>query len=347
MNKKLYEEAVRLLENNKDFAFATIIKSSGSTPRSLGAKMIICADDNIHGTIGGGVLEAGVMRKASNVLKEKKTRIEKFYLNAEDITSLGMTCGGNLEVLIEYIDPSNPVYLDMFRKMLYHFNQKESCYLVTIISMKEKEYPIEKQFLMLEDSSVPGFNETATEDFKSYISRGIHYKISSYGENKRIIFESINIPHRVYIFGAGHVGEKLVWILNFLNFPVTIIDDRSEFADKNKFPHADVRLVDSFENSFEELKIDTYSFIVIVTRGHMYDSTVLSLALKTNAGYIGMIGSRKKRDKIYEGLLNSGYTKNDLERVHSPIGIPIGDETPEEISVSIAAELIKTRSEMD
>ena len=347
MNEKLYKKAVKLLEDNQDFAFATIIKSMGSTPRSLGAKMIICIDDTIYGTIGGGVLEAGVMRKASEVLKWKKTRIEEFYLNSEDISSPGMTCGGNLEVLIEYIDPSNPIYLDMFRKMLNSFTKKETCYLVTIISLEEKKNPIENQFLMLENGSAPGCNEAIIEDFKSYISKGIYYKITSYGDNKRIIFESINIPHRVYIFGAGHVGEKLVWILNFLDFPVTIIDDRREFADKNKFPHADVRLIDSFENSFNDLKVDSYSFIIIVTRGHLYDSTVLGLALKTNAGYIGMIGSLKKRDKIYDGLLNSGFTKNDLERVSSPIGIPIGDETAEEISVSIAAELIKTRSEMD
>jgi xanthine dehydrogenase accessory factor len=347
MNNKLFKEAVRLLENKSDFAFATIIKCTGSTPRTLGAKMIICADKSIFGTIGGGVLEAAVIRKASEVLTEKKMLIEEYNLNEKDLNSLGMSCGGNLEVLIEYINSSNPVYLDMFRNMLNFFNIKKPCYLATIISSEDKDSFIEKQFLLFEDGSTPGCEDVVSEELKSCITKGLHFQSVLYEKNKRAILESINIPHRVYIFGAGHIGERLVWILNFLDFPVTVIDDRQDFANQNKFPKADVRLVENFEKSLDALEIDNYSFIVIVTRGHIYDSTVLRLALKTNAGYIGMIGSRKKRDAIYSKLLDSGYTNDDLKRVHSPIGIPIGDETPEEIAVSIAAELIKIRSEME
>jgi xanthine dehydrogenase accessory factor len=347
MNKKLYEEAVNLLEQEKDFAIATIVTSDGSTPRGSGAKMIIRADGSICGTVGGGALEGSVMSKASGVFKEKKARVEEFHLNKKDLDSLGMICGGDLEVLIDYIDSSDPEYLKMYRTMLDLYNKKTVSYLITFIPSNEKEYNLKKQFIMLEDGSMPGCTLAGRDDFISFISKGVSYKIACYGENKRAILEAVAIPHRVYIFGAGHVGEKLGWILNFVDFPVTVLDDRPEFASRERFPYADVRVTENFEKSFDVLDIDRYSFIVIVTRGHVHDGTVLGLALKTNAGYIGMIGSRRKRDGIYQRLLNSGYTKDDLDRVHAPIGIPIGDETPEEIAVSIAAQLIKVRSEME
>jgi xanthine dehydrogenase accessory factor len=347
MNKKLYEEAVSLLEHNKDFALATVITNDGSTPRASGAKMIIRDDGSIFGTIGGGSLEASVMRKASDVFKEKKARVEDYHLNKNDLNSLGMICGGDLEVLIDYIDSSNREYLDLYKTMLELFKQKKTSYLVTLIPSEEKEFNTKKQFIMFEDGSMPGCNVAGTDDFKSYISKGISYKIVNYRDSKRAILEAVNIPHRVYIFGAGHVGEKLGWVLNFVDFPVTVLDDRPEFANQKCFPYADIKVVENFENSFNALEIDRYSFIVIVTRGHVHDGTVLALALKTGAGYIGMIGSRRKRDGIYQRLLNSGYTKDDLERVHSPIGLPIGDETPEEIAISITAQLIKVRSEME
>jgi xanthine dehydrogenase accessory factor len=347
MNKKLYEEAVSLLENKKDFALATIITSDGSTPRASGAKMIIRNDGSICGTIGGGALEGSVMSKASDVFKEKKARVEEYHLNKNDLNSLGMICGGDLEVLIDYIDPADPEYLKMYRTLLDLYNKAKTSYLVTLIPSDEKDYNTKKQFIMLEDGTIPGCSAAGIGDFKFFISKGVSYKVARYAENKRAILEAINIPHRVYIFGAGHVGEKLGWILDFVDFPVTVLDDRPEFASKERFPYANVRVMENFEKSFDVLDIDRYSFIVIVTRGHVHDGTVLGLALKTNAGYIGMIGSRRKRDGIYQRLLNSGYTKDDLDRVHAPIGIPIGDETPEEIAVSIAAQLIKVRSEME
>ncbi len=347
MDKKLYEEAVSLLEQRKDFVLATIVTRDGSTPRGSGAKMIIRSDGSIFGTVGGGALEGSVISKASGIFKEKKARVEEYHLNLKDLDSLGMVCGGDMEVLIDYIDPSIPEYLEMYRTIVDLYRRKTASYLVTFIPSDEKEYTVKKQFIMFEDGSIPGCSTARRDDFKSFISKGVSYKVVHYKDNKRAILESVTIPHRVYIFGAGHIGDKLGWVLNFVDFPVTVLDDRPEFANKERFPYADVRVIESFEKSFEALEIDRYSFIVIVTRGHIHDGTVLGLALKTDAGYIGMIGSRKKRDSIYKRLLNNGYTKDDLERVHAPIGIPIGDETPEEIAVSIAAQLIKVRSEME
>lgn len=149
---------------------------------------------------------------------------------------------------------------------------------------------------------------------------------------------------RAYIFGGGHIGYEMAIVLDRLDFHTTIIDDREEYASVGRFPLADACVVSSFDAVCSKLDIDENSYIVIVTRGHIHDETVLEQALRTSAKYIGMIGSRTKRDSIYGSLLSKGFTQDDINRVHSPIGLAIGAHTPGEIAVSIAAEMIQVRA---
>jgi xanthine dehydrogenase accessory factor len=125
-----------------------------------------------------------------------------------------------------------------------------------------------------------------------------------------------------------------------------VLDDRAEYANQERFPGADdIIVLASFENAFQDIEIGADSYLVIVTRGHSHDRTVLAQALGSRAGYIGMMGSRRKRDTIYESLIREGFQREDLQRVRCPIGLEIGAESPEEIAVSIVAELILVRSE--
>jgi xanthine dehydrogenase accessory factor len=126
---------------------------------------------------------------------------------------------------------------------------------------------------------------------------------------------------------------------------VVVIDDREMFANRDRFPEVDEVIVSEFEKCFDQLNMNDSSYIVIVTRGHLYDGFVLEQAVKTNARYIGMIGSKKKIKTLYQNLVEKGISKEALKRVHAPIGIEINSETPEEIAVSIVAELIKVRGE--
>ena len=149
----------------------------------------------------------------------------------------------------------------------------------------------------------------------------------------------------MFLFGAGHVAVPTAHIAALVGFRVVVIDDRPEFANAERFPSASrIVVTDDFNQALKGLDIDRDSFIVIVTRGHQFDREVLEQSLKTSAGYIGMISSRKKKEAIFQALIARGFNKERLEEVHSPIGIPIGGETPEEIAVSIVAELIQERS---
>jgi len=157
------------------------------------------------------------------------------------------------------------------------------------------------------------------------------------------LLEPIVSEPTVYIFGAGHISQQLVPLLKKVHFRVFVIDDREMFANRERFPEADEVMVMEFENAFDQVPIDQSSFIVIVTRGHIYDGLVLSRAVLTGARYIGMIGSKKKIHTLYKNLLGEGVPKEALERVYAPIGLDIGSETPEEIAVSIVAQLIQER----
>ena len=148
----------------------------------------------------------------------------------------------------------------------------------------------------------------------------------------------------VVLFGAGHVSQQVAPLCEKVGFRVMVLDDRVEYANPVRFTgETEIRVLDSFDD-WAGLPIDAGCYIVILTRGHIHDKTVLGLALRTSAGYIGMIGSRRKRDKIYQALQEEGFTQQDINRVYSPIGLDIGAETPEELAVSIVGELIQVRA---
>jgi len=148
----------------------------------------------------------------------------------------------------------------------------------------------------------------------------------------------------LYIFGAGHVSRPTAQVAALAGFRVTVLDDRPEFANAERFPQAETRVLDGYDDCFAKLSAGPGAFVVIVTRWHVHDAEVLGQALSTGAGYIGMIGSRRKRDAVYQRLRGQGFTDADLARVHCPIGLDIGAETPEEIAVSIVAELVQARA---
>jgi xanthine dehydrogenase accessory factor len=166
------------------------------------------------------------------------------------------------------------------------------------------------------------------------------------GRGKRIevLLEPIISDPKVFVFGGGHISVCLAPLIKTVGFRLVVADDRPTFANRDRFPQADDVVVDRFEGLLERLAIQDHDYLVIVTRGHLHDLVVLEQALRTNATYIGMIGSRRKTRLLYEELVKRGVPRIRLERVHAPIGLEIGAETPEEIAVSILAELIQVRA---
>lgn len=345
--QEVINKAVELLKNKESFALATIISGKGSTPRHTGSRMLVQDDGSFVGTVGGGILEAEVQNEALDAIKEKRGFVYSFKLTNEQAALEGMICGGEGQILIDYINAEDPVNLEIYQEIQGLINSDNRAWLITMIPSNEAEERARKQCLLKDDGSLVGILDYDPELYRELASKSNKYDTFTILEKRNMLIEELGNSKTAYIFGAGHCGQKLVPILNSVGFKTIVLDDREEFANKERCPLADeIIVIDSFDKYMEKLPINKNSFIIIVTRGHLHDKTVLRDALKTNAGYIGMIGSRIKRNKIYEDLMAEGFTKEDIARVHSPIGLPIKAESPEEIAISIAAELIKVRAEM-
>ncbi len=163
------------------------------------------------------------------------------------------------------------------------------------------------------------------------------------GGQMEVFLEPILPPETLYLFGAGHTSQRTAAIAKMLGFRVVVIDPRPEYNNPDRLPDADSLIVEEYDTAFSKLSVDENSYIVIYTTGHVVDERCLHFAVGTKAKYIGMIGSRKKAKEVKERLLQKGISPQQLERVHTPIGLEIGAETPEEIAISILAEIIKIK----
>ncbi len=345
--KKIIQSICALLEKDEPIVSATILSHAGSTPRTAGTKMIVCSDGKIIGTIGGGSVEAQIIQTALEVFGTGQVLVRAFDLSgSSNVNRVDVICGGKLEVLIEKIEPS-PANTGIFQTLLAALDRGQRSLLVSTLPKEGDEKQRIERFLILDDNathgedSIPAIILDTIKEEAGWHRAPILLTI----ENKKYLAEPAVISGTVYLFGAGHVSQQVAMLTQMVDFRTVVLDDREAFANRERFKTADEILVLSdFIGAFSDLEIDEDSYVVIVTRGHRHDKTVLSQALRTKAGYIGMIGSRRKRDATYGALIKEGFTPEDLDRVHCPIGLEICAETPQEIAVSIVAELINARA---
>ncbi len=163
------------------------------------------------------------------------------------------------------------------------------------------------------------------------------------GGSVLVYVEPVMLEPHIVILGAGHVGKMLSKLARFAGFRVTVIDDRAEFANRENIPDANELLVEEFERAFSQVSVDRETSIVVATRGHNHDLDAVKSALRTDAGYVGLLGSKRKKALLHKALHDAGFSANDIDRVVIPVGISIGSVTPEEIAVSIMAQIIQRR----
>lgn len=244
------------LKDETPFALVTIISEEGSTPRMVGAKMLIMLGGEAFGTIGGGELEKRVMADASRALDEGVSCSKEYKLAPEGAGGIGMYCGGNVGVFIDVFKPSS----------------------------------------------------------------------------------------RLLLVGGGHIALALHNMAPQLGFSVVVVDDRKEYASKERFPKASSVLQMEYDEPGLAELVGENTFVVIITHAHKGDKLALASLLKTKTAYLGMIGSRTKVAKIFSDLKEEGVEEEELAEVHSPIGLDIGAESPEEIALSIMSEIVAVRN---
>jgi xanthine dehydrogenase accessory factor len=323
----------------------SIMSLQGSTPRHDGAKMLVGADGKPYGTIGGSLIEASAIRESKNILASKKSSVLIHELTGKDTTDPGMICGGKAELLLDYFAASeenrefSQCWCDAVEK-------GKDFYILTHLQNTGEALKVLGHAVLDAEGNLTAASSLSAAD-AAKLKPELH-NVSATAvlllPDSQVMVDRIRRLKTVYCFGAGHVAVPTAHLAALVGFRVVVIDDRPEYANAARFPESETRVILDFNRALQGLEIDKDSFIVIVTRGHQFDREVLEQSLKTSAGYIGMISSRRKREAIYQTLIAQGIAKNRLEWVHSPIGLDIGGETPEEIAVSIVAELVSERS---
>jgi xanthine dehydrogenase accessory factor len=257
MGPELYREIAALLERHAAVAVATVVRSSGSTPRHAGAKMIVLPDGSTRHTIGGGKFEGLVVEQALSMLRNGTTScLRNFPFRPEGPDSFGSVCGGEAEVFVEVI---------------------------------------------------------------------------------------AHAP-RLIVVGAGHCGQALAQAAALLDFRIVMVDDRREYADPSRFADTRVEEVIDAGEDFRDLpETSDKDYVVLVSRSHLTDAAALRHLVERPLRYLGMIGSRRRVETVFQDLRSAGVSAEALERVHAPIGIELGAETPAEIAISILAEIVRVR----
>lgn len=349
MEKEFYHQISECLAGWQPTALATVIFRSGSAPREAGATMTIFENGENLGTVGGGPLEGEVLKAAGKVIATKRSICLKFSLTDDENAKGGMICGGHVEVLVDFLESENSSVRRVCEKIADARESRKPAWLVRSIRPDNggEQYVKTGLGVLFEDNADAGSLDLSGQDLAGLKqARRPGETTIVTGNGIRYLIQPVFPRERVIIAGAGHVGRELAALCDMIGLSTIIIDDRPDFASRDRFPAAGQIVLPqvSFENCFANLSVACDDRIVIVTRGHEHDRAVLSQAISSGAGYIGMIGSRKKRDAIYESLLKDGVIAEDLARVHCPIGLSIGARTPAEIAVSIIAELIALRN---
>ncbi len=344
--KALADRICTLIGNGRPAALATILSRKGSAPRTAGSKLVVDDSGAFTGTIGGGKFEADVLAEARKVLAEGRPKKMFFDLTHDDVSAMDMICGGKMEVLVDYLvpDETQAAVFEAWRSAL---NEARSGSLITVINGSGVEVETSAHCMVFSDGTVVG-PWPLSEELRDRVAKDAGADSGSRvieAEQVQLLLEPAASPKTLLLFGAGHVSMPTARLAAEVGFRVVVVDDRIEFANSERFAQAHEILVPKdFASAFSMLSVDADSFVVVVTRGHRFDKEVLAGALRTDAAYIGMIGSRSKRNAIYAALKKEGVTGAGLSRVHCPIGLSIGAETPEEIAVSIVAELIASRA---
>jgi len=348
--ENIYLKINRCLREGRRTVLARIIRQTGSAPRTIGAQCLITEEGTLMGTVGGGRLEFEVLDQAKVMFREGRSSILSFRMTGNEVAKSEMLCGGSVDVYLETIFPENEVARKIFNNLATIVDHGHTGVLITRISEGINPADTACRILIGKSGLITGELAGMPPNLNQRLPHLMKTRQVALFESEDgdiLFIESIKPDDVLYLFGAGHISRHVATLAEMVGFTVVVIDDREEFANRKRFPKAKEIIVTPFGTAFDKININSSSYVVIVTRGHAHDRDVLRQALNDPGVYIGMIGSRRKIKIIYRSLMADGISTDQLDQVHSPIGLSIGAQTPEEIAVSIVAELIQVRTSFD
>jgi xanthine dehydrogenase accessory factor len=332
--KKMFVAAAAALDGGGGVVLATVVDSDGSAPRKSGSVMAVFADGASAGTVGGGALEYEVQRVSREIHDKRKSGTVEYSLAANELGDVCMVCGGGVTVHYQYLEPDSR-NRTLFRILAAAADKDGNSWIIYRIS---GDGSTEMSFC--EGGALHCAVLASYDEIAPLLGRACAI---TDGE-PRYFALPLSTSGRALVFGGGHVAQEVVPALSRVDFRCAVFDDRAEFTRPELFPDAGSVILCNFNRVCEKLTVEPSDYIVVLTRGHKADFEVLRQVLPLGATYTGCIGSRRKTEIIKRRLRESGIREDDIARLRSPIGLEIGAETPAEIAVSIAAEMILHRA---
>lgn len=357
----LFDEITRRIAAGETLAVATIFDTRGSTPREVGAKMLIRPDGGIVGTIGGGCGEADVWRAALDVIDTKLPAVVQVDLTEDMNLRTEAVCGGIMQVFVEArypegaeAEPGAPPSGDGFSAAIgAALTQRQAVALVTVVRASGSLLRGARLLVTAERTEgtlgVAAVDEEIVQAARRALAGATErlFRLplpTGPGLEPGEAFVELYLPApRLLILGAGHIAQPLAKVGKLLDFEVVVLDDRAAFANRARFPEADEVLAADFATTLAGYPVDRRTSVVLVTRGHQQDVAALRFLVNSDAPYIGMIGSKRRVWTVLKLLHDEGVSPEKLLRIYAPIGVDIEAVTPAEIAVAIGAELVKLR----
>jgi xanthine/CO dehydrogenase XdhC/CoxF family maturation factor/CTP:molybdopterin cytidylyltransferase MocA len=350
--RHFYHTLIGELENKRRPVLATVLATRGSAPQVPGASALFSGRGLLSGTLGGGILEGDATRKAMQIHGKRTSLVYTFGLDADFSSSEGAICGGSATILLD-ADPGRS--LQVFRELEKSIGNGIPGVLLTRITGSDK-IEIKRQWFASGDPDLkpkghPDEHPASAEwknlwaEMDACLAEGkCTYRQRS--DAPAVFLEPVRPLPKLLIAGAGHIGRALAHLGNLLDFEVTVLDDRKEYANARNIADADRLIVEPVGKAMQEIRPGPDTHVVIVTRGHRDDTEALRACISWDVPYIGMIGSRKKIRTMRENFLSHDWaTASQFDRVYAPVGLEIGSKTVQEIAVSIAAQLIQARND--
>jgi xanthine dehydrogenase accessory factor len=350
--KNIYLQLLDHQTDSSQLALATVTRTHGSTPQKPGSSALFGIQGLIAGTVGGGVVERRVEKLAREAILSKKSGHFRFNMSNEISKTEEAICGGDISIMI---DPNLNNYLSVFARLKSSIENRIKGVLITMVTVYNEDTVLINRY-WISDSSKPEIPEAFLKKIEPVVSdmlssgnpsdyREMELTVSDEEPASLFFLECVFPPANLIIAGAGHIGKALAHIADLLDFEVTVIDDRPEYANAENIPEADHIIVKDIGEALNIIKKTRDTYVVIVTRGHKDDSAALKPCIGSDIAYIGMIGSRTKIATMRTNFIDNGWaTPFQWDTIHAPIGIDIKSKTVEEIAISIAAQLVLVRN---
>lgn len=325
---------------NKSIALATVIQTWGSSPRRAGAKMALTPDGKITGSVSGGCVEGAVFEEGVEALKKNRPKLLHFGVADETAWEVGLACGGSIDIFVE------PLSTELFKSLRSVLVEERPAVLVTVV--KGSNDLLGHEMLLRDDGGTTG---TISDELNEHVL-GLARDTLVQGESRRamlnddleVFMEVILPPPTLIAVGGVHITIALMALAKTLGYRTVVVDPRSAFGNEERFPNVDQLIQKWPQEAFQQVPLTRSTAVAMLTHDPKLDDPALKIALPSPAFYVGALGSKNTQAKRRQRLLDEGITEAQLNRLHGPIGLEIGAGTPEEIAMSIMAEIVAARN---